>query len=67
MLRYIFFLHNNRLADHINIMFEERPPWDSEGKYVPNRLKIYYENTEQVKLYAVKPENTLRQILSQKT
>ena len=22
----------------------ERPPWDSEKKYLPNRIKVYYED-----------------------
>lgn len=62
---YFHFL--NSFIDHLNIMFEETPLWDSEGKYNPSSIKMYYEHRESGVLHIVDPKKNLKEVLSQKT
>jgi hypothetical protein len=53
--------------DHLQLMFEELPLWDSEKKYNPASLRMYYEHRDTGKLYVVDPNSPLKSILSQTT
>ncbi|KAK3592062.1 hypothetical protein CHS0354_019318 [Potamilus streckersoni] len=63
------FCEKQRFIDHLQDMFGPDvppPPWDKEGTYTPDRLQVFYEDKEKVKLYKVKKEWTLLQCLQQK-
>ncbi len=56
-------------ADHIAHMFgpaSERVPWDTERKYIPDNIEIYFENKDMGKLFRVKPSMTLSAVLKNK-
>ncbi|NXU00036.1 TTC4 protein, partial [Buphagus erythrorhynchus] len=57
------FHENSRFIDHLMVMFAELPPWDSEKKYLPNNLELYFEDEEREEMYEVNPEHTLLQVL----
>jgi len=61
------FNENSTFADHLSLMFgAELPPWDVEHKYLPDRLKLYYENKDAEHLYEVKQTSTLLSTLKKK-
>ncbi|KAG9307749.1 hypothetical protein G9A89_023314 [Geosiphon pyriformis] len=39
----IRFNEESTFLDHLEVMFGERAPWDTEGKYSPKNLDIYFE------------------------
>ncbi|XP_078573985.1 tetratricopeptide repeat protein 4-like [Branchiostoma floridae x Branchiostoma japonicum] len=54
-----------RVVDHLDAMFgSERAPWDVEGKYKPDNIEVYFEETSKSKLHKVTPEMMLKDILS---
>ncbi|XP_041358962.1 tetratricopeptide repeat protein 4-like, partial [Gigantopelta aegis] len=56
------FCENSSFLDHLTVMFgcEGQPvPWDSDSKYTPESVQIYFENREEEKLYSVPRETTL--------
>ncbi|XP_053929482.1 tetratricopeptide repeat protein 4 isoform X2 [Cuculus canorus] len=57
------FHENSRFIDHLMVMFAELPPWDSERKYLPSNLELYFEDEERAEMYEVNPEHTLLQVL----
>ncbi|NXB52169.1 TTC4 protein, partial [Leucopsar rothschildi] len=59
----VAFHENSRFIDHLIVMFAELPPWDSEKKYLPNNLELYFEDEEREEMYEVNPEHTLLQVL----
>ncbi|XP_014726070.1 PREDICTED: tetratricopeptide repeat protein 4 [Sturnus vulgaris] len=59
----VAFHENSRFIDHLMVMFAELPPWDSEKKYLPNNLELYFEDEEREEMYEVNPEHTLLQVL----
>ncbi|XP_019645673.1 PREDICTED: tetratricopeptide repeat protein 4-like isoform X1 [Branchiostoma belcheri] len=59
------FHEESRLADHLDAMFgSQRAPWDVEGKYKPDSIEVYFEETSKSKLHKVTLETTLKDILS---
>ena len=54
-------------SEHLQLMFEEHPPWDMKKKYTAHNIHMYYENTESGKLYPVELHKPLKEILSQET
>ncbi|MGH0140915.1 UNVERIFIED_CONTAM: hypothetical protein FKN15_063102 [Acipenser sinensis] len=53
-----------RFLDHLTVMFgEELPPWDTERKYRPQDLQLYFEDEEREEVYQVNPEHTLLEVL----
>jgi len=52
----------NTFADHIDIVFEVLPDWDTEQKYKPEHVEIYFETQEQV--IHVNRNMNLRTVLS---
>ncbi|XP_078074848.1 tetratricopeptide repeat protein 4 [Mustelus asterias] len=59
------FHEDTRFIDHLTVMFGENfPPWDTEKKYKPNNLELYFEDEQREDLYRVDPMCTLRQVLS---
>lgn len=58
------FCENSSFMDHLAVMFgEELPPWDSERKYQPQNLQLFFEDPEQGNLYQVNLENSLLNVL----
>nr|XP_008107598.1 PREDICTED: tetratricopeptide repeat protein 4 isoform X1 [Anolis carolinensis] len=57
------FREESRFIDHLIVMFEELPPWDSERKYTPNKLELYYEDEERREIYQIDTKTTLLQAL----
>ncbi|XP_030430024.1 tetratricopeptide repeat protein 4 [Gopherus evgoodei] len=57
------FHEDSRFIDHIQVMFAELPPWDSERKYHPSNLELYFEDEAREEMFQLNPENTLRQVL----
>ncbi|XP_022601757.1 tetratricopeptide repeat protein 4 [Seriola dumerili] len=61
------FCESNCFVDHLAVMFgEELPPWDSDRKYHPQNLQLYFEDEEKETLYQVNPETPLLKVLQHK-
>lgn len=61
------FCENNCFLDHLSVMFgEELPPWDSDQKYRPRDLQLFFEDEEKEMLYQVNPETSLLHVLQHK-
>ncbi|XP_051232145.1 tetratricopeptide repeat protein 4 [Dicentrarchus labrax] len=61
------FCENNCFIDHLSVMFgEELPPWDSDRKYHPQNLQLYFEDEQKETLYQVNPETSLLKVLQHK-
>ncbi|XP_040896781.1 tetratricopeptide repeat protein 4 [Toxotes jaculatrix] len=60
------FSENSCFIDHLAVMFgEELPPWDTDRKYRPQNLQLYFEDEEET-LYQVNPETSLLKALQHK-
>ncbi|KAL6094186.1 hypothetical protein STEG23_015464 [Scotinomys teguina] len=57
------FHEDSRFIDHLMVMFSEAPPWDSEQKYHPDNLEVYFEDDDRAELYQVSPWSSLLQVL----
>ncbi|XP_069848847.1 tetratricopeptide repeat protein 4 [Dipodomys merriami] len=57
------FHEDSRFIDHLMVMFGEMPSWDSERKYCPDHLEVYFEDEDRAELYQVPPTSTLLQVL----
>ncbi|XP_051027386.1 tetratricopeptide repeat protein 4 [Acomys russatus] len=57
------FHEDSRFIDHLMAMFSEAPSWDSEQKYHPDNLEVYFEDDDRAELYQVSPWSTLLQVL----
>ncbi|KAM4806863.1 tetratricopeptide repeat protein 4 [Urocitellus parryii] len=57
------FHEDSRFIDHLMVMFGEIPAWDSEQKYRPDNLEVYFEDEDGAELYQVPPKSTLLQVL----
>ncbi|XP_015281134.1 PREDICTED: tetratricopeptide repeat protein 4-like [Gekko japonicus] len=44
-------------------MFEELPSWDTERKYYPSELELFYEDEEREEIYQIGTQSTLLQAL----
>lgn len=61
------FCENNSFIDHLAVMFgEELPPWDTDRKYHPQNLQLYFEDEQKETLYQVNPETSLLKVLQHK-
>ncbi|XP_034035459.1 tetratricopeptide repeat protein 4 isoform X1 [Thalassophryne amazonica] len=61
------FCESSCFLDHLVVMFgEELPPWDTERKYLPSNLQLFFENCEEDTLYQVEPEKSLLEVLQHK-
>ncbi|CAJ1060994.1 tetratricopeptide repeat protein 4-like [Xyrichtys novacula] len=61
------FSENNCFSDHLVVMFgEELPPWDTDRKYQPQNLQLYFEDEKNETLYQVHPETSLLKVLQHK-
>uniref|UniRef100_A0A8C7X0S9 Cns1/TTC4 wheel domain-containing protein n=1 Tax=Oryzias sinensis TaxID=183150 RepID=A0A8C7X0S9_9TELE len=61
------FCENHCFRDHLNVMFgEELPPWDTDRKYAPQNLQLYFEDCEKGTLYQVDPDMSLLKTLQHK-
>uniref|UniRef100_A0A667YI62 Tetratricopeptide repeat domain 4 n=1 Tax=Myripristis murdjan TaxID=586833 RepID=A0A667YI62_9TELE len=58
------FCENSCFIDHLAVMFgEELPPWDTDRKYLPQNLQLFFEDEEKDTLYQVDPETSLLKVL----
>lgn len=58
------FCENHCFSDHLSVMFgEELPPWDTEQKYHPPNLQLFFEDEQKETLYQVDPQKSLLQVL----
>lgn len=58
------FCENSSFMDHLSVMFgEELPPWDTERKYQPQNLQLFFEDPEKGHLYQVDLEKSLLNVL----
>lgn len=48
------FNETNTFLDHLEVMFEQRPPWDERGDYTPDNLEVYFENNQKLKPSIIK-------------
>ncbi|KAE8293956.1 Tetratricopeptide repeat protein 4 [Larimichthys crocea] len=61
------FCENTCFLDHLAVMFgEELPPWDTDRKYHPQHLQLYFEDEQKDRLYQVNPETSLLKVLQHK-
>ncbi|XP_027146394.1 tetratricopeptide repeat protein 4 [Larimichthys crocea] len=61
------FCENTCFLDHLAVMFgEELPPWDTDRKYHPQNLQLYFEDEQKDRLYQVNPETSLLKVLQHK-
>ena len=51
-------------AEYIGIVFEVCPDWDTERKYTPENVEVYFEDRVQEKLVHVERSVNLRSVLS---
>ncbi|XP_060723614.1 tetratricopeptide repeat protein 4 isoform X2 [Tachysurus vachellii] len=58
------FCENSSFIDHLVLMFgEELPPWDTDKKYQPTNLKLFFEDHKNGHLYEVALETSLLDVL----
>ncbi|KAL6458155.1 hypothetical protein MHYP_G00333850 [Metynnis hypsauchen] len=58
------FCENSSFIDHLVVMFgEELPPWDTDRKYYPQNLLLFFEDHEKGHVYEVDLEKSLLSIL----
>lgn len=60
------FSENSSCIDHLAVVFEELPPWDTDRKYFCQNLQLYFEDEEKESLYQVHLEMPLLKILQHK-
>jgi len=54
-------------SEHLDVMFgAERPAWDVDGKYQPDRLQVFFESKELQRLYEVDINSSLLSALQHK-
>jgi len=58
------FHESQTFADHIRIVFEVLPDWDTERKYTQDNVEVYFEDCSQEKLVHVNRNMNLRTVLS---
>lgn len=58
------FCDGSSFIDHLGVMFgEELPPWDTDKKYLPQNLQLFFEDEEKETLYEVEPTTLLLKVL----
>ncbi|CAL9696420.1 unnamed protein product [Knipowitschia caucasica] len=58
------FCENHCFSDHLSVMFgEELPPWDTQQKYRPSNLLLFFEDRHNETLHQVSPQTPLLQAL----
>ncbi|XP_027003115.2 tetratricopeptide repeat protein 4 [Tachysurus fulvidraco] len=58
------FCENSSFIDHLALMFgEELPPWDTDKKYQPTNLKLFFEDHKNGHLYEVAQQASLLDVL----
>ncbi|KAK9703568.1 Cns1/TTC4 Wheel domain [Popillia japonica] len=57
------FPENNLLIYYVNEIFSVPAEWDTEKKYTPDKVNVYFENSKLQKVYPVDTQLTLKQIL----
>ncbi|XP_066520916.1 tetratricopeptide repeat protein 4 [Hoplias malabaricus] len=60
------FCENSSFIDHLAVMFgEELPPWDTDKKYFPQNLQLFFEDHKNGHLFEVDVQKSLLNILQQ--
>lgn len=58
------FCENTCFSDHLAVMFgEELPPWDTDRKYLPHNLQLYFEDEQSETLYQVNQDVPLLKVM----
>uniref|UniRef100_A0A3B4BEC2 Cns1/TTC4 wheel domain-containing protein n=1 Tax=Periophthalmus magnuspinnatus TaxID=409849 RepID=A0A3B4BEC2_9GOBI len=58
------FCENHCFLDHLTVMFgEELPPWDTDHKYCPSDLQLFFEDEQKETLYQVDSQTSLLRAL----
>lgn len=58
------FCENHCFSDHLSVMFgEELPPWDTDRKYSPSNLQLFFDDEQKETLHQVDPQQNLLQVL----
>lgn len=57
------FSEDDAFLDHLDVMFEEKAPWDADGLYQLENLELYHEVDSNF-LRAIESKRTLRDVLS---
>ncbi|XP_060576146.1 tetratricopeptide repeat protein 4-like isoform X2 [Ruditapes philippinarum] len=63
------FFENQRIIDHLSHIFgaeAEPAPWDTERRYKPHTINVYFEDREKEKLHKVNKESSLLKVLQHK-
>lgn len=61
------FSQTSSFIDHLSVMFgEELPPWDTDRKYLPQNLQMFFEDYEKESLYQVDLKLPLLKVLQHK-
>ncbi|KAI8146367.1 hypothetical protein BJV82DRAFT_510627 [Fennellomyces sp. T-0311] len=48
------FNETNTFMDHLEVMFEQRAPWDERGEYTPGNVEVYFENNQKLRPSIIK-------------
>lgn len=61
------FCESTCFVDHLAVMFgEELPPWDTDRKYLPRNLQLYFEDEQSETLYRVNQDTPLLKVMQHK-
>ena len=48
------FNETNTFLDHLEVMFEQRAPWDARGEYTADGVDVYFENNQKLRPSLIK-------------
>jgi len=60
------FCESSLFSAHFEVMFAERPAWDTDNKYRPDNLQVFFEDKERQQLYQVDASSSLLSALQHK-
>uniref|UniRef100_A0A3Q4AUN7 Cns1/TTC4 wheel domain-containing protein n=1 Tax=Mola mola TaxID=94237 RepID=A0A3Q4AUN7_MOLML len=60
------FCENTCFIDHLAVMFGEVAPWDTDRKYHPQNLLLYFEDEQMETLYQINSDASLLKVLQHK-
>ncbi|XP_012289058.1 tetratricopeptide repeat protein 4 [Orussus abietinus] len=61
------FHEDETLTNHLEMLFEEPPEWDTKRQYISSNVNVYYEGKDKSSIYKVDTLKTLGSILSHKS
>lgn len=57
---------NCSFYDQLSSVFEEKPDWDTQNKYSPDNLNVYFKNHDTNRIYRVDVRKSLAEVLKNK-